>query len=234
MTGVTRREAGLLTLPVRVLAVAAMASLPWALLPALFAAADSGGQPLVWWASRSLGFVAYVAMWLSMLFGTLVGARGIDGLLPRKLIMDLHQQWTLAAVIAAVLHVVTIVGHEVESGVAPIAAFVPFAAQNLTGAVALGTVALWGLAVVALSSWLRSRIPFGWWRGLHSLAFGAFLLALMHGILAGTDTGLPVVQWMYIVTGALFSGTLTARLVVAMGRTRHPARASRGEGSRAA
>lgn len=227
----------ILWLPTRLLALAAMCALAWSLVPPLFAAVDATGQPLVWWASRSFGFVAYVATWLSMLFGMMASARGIEGMLNRKLIMELHQQWTLAAVIAVALHVVTIVGHEVESGVAPVAAFVPFTAETLTGPVALGTVALWGLAVLAVSSWLRARIPYQWWRVLHGLSFGVFILALVHSITAGTDTALPAVQWVYIVTVALFAGTLTSRVVVALRRARRPARgaqAASGERSSAA
>ncbi len=211
-----------ISLPVRILALIAMGSLVWRLAPGVFAAADAGGQTITWWASRALGITAYIAIWLSMLFGLLVGAKGIEGLLGRKVLMDLHQQWSLAAVLATLLHVLTIVGHAVESHVAPIAAIVPFTSRTLTAEVAMGTIAFWGLALISISSWLRSRIPYGLWRTLHALVFGTFLLALLHGILGGTDSSAPWAQWMYLVTASLFAGTLTARIAVAMGRAGRP------------
>ena len=212
----------MLTLPVRLLALAAMTSLIWRLTPTVFAAADASGEPLVWWTSRVFGITAYVAIWLSMLCGLLIGARGIEGLLSRKVLMDLHQQWSLAAVLATALHVLTIVGHEVESHVAPLAAVVPFASESLTAEVALGTFAAWGLAIVAASSWLRGRIPYAAWRALHALVFGTFLLSLLHGIFAGTDTEAPWAFWMYLVTVAVLADVATARLTVAVARTLHP------------
>ena len=48
--------------------------------------------PLLWWASRASGFVAYIAFWACMLFGALLSARRSDGLIDRKLAADLHQE----------------------------------------------------------------------------------------------------------------------------------------------
>lgn len=223
----SRWRSRLLTLPVRLLALAAMASLTWRLTPAVFAAADAAGEPLVWWASRAFGITAYIAIWCSMLAGLLVGVRGIEGLISSKVLMDLHQSWSLAAVLATALHILTIVGHEVESHVAPIAAVVPFASQSLTAEVALGTFAAWGLAIVAASSWLRARIPFTLWRTLHALVFGTFVLALLHGIFAGTDTQAPWAFWMYLATVALLGGVATARVTVAVTRAVRTARVRR-------
>ncbi|MGE3961977.1 MAG: ferric reductase-like transmembrane domain-containing protein [Dehalococcoidia bacterium] len=180
----------------------------------LWTTAAAADQPLIWWAGRAAGFVAYVALWLSMMFGLAVSSKGMGGVLPKKLMMDLHQQWTLSAVIATVVHVVTLVFHA-ESGVTPWAAIVPFASARLTGPVGIGTVALFGLFIVAGSSWLRTRIPYSAWRGIHALAFGTMILALWHGWTAGTDTSLEWARWLYVASAALLIGGLVTRVGLA-------------------
>lgn len=197
------------------LAAMATANAAWATL----GSATAADLPLLWWAARALGFVAYVAVTLSMLFGVLVSARGLDAWVARKTVLELHQQWALAAVISTVLHILAVVLHA-ESHISLVGALVPFAAERLTGALALGAIATWGLGVLAISSWLRTRIPYALWRGIHALAFGAFLLAVVHSVAAGTDSAQPLVQWMYIGTTAVVTTAIVFRVLVALaGRT---------------
>lgn len=193
----------------------------------LWTSAAGADEPLIWWAGRAAGFVAYLALWLSMMFGMAVSSKGMGGLLPKKLVMDMHQQWTLSAVVATLVHVLTLVFHA-ESGVTPLAALVPFASARLTGPVGVGTIALFGLLIVAGSSWLRTRIPYSAWRGIHALAFGTMLLALVHGWTAGTDTPVEWARWLYVVSGALLVGALVIRIGLATHAT-----ASRGGKRRA-
>ncbi len=176
--------------------------------------------PWLWWASRSLGFVAYLSLTLSMIFGVLVSSRGADGLVARKTVLYLHQQWTLAAVISVLLHVAAIVVHS-ESHISGIDAAVPFAASRLTGPVALGTVAGWGIVLIALSSWFRKRISYVVWRAIHAFAFGSFFLAILHGITAGSDTGIAA-QWFYLMSGSAVLAAVMFRVIFAIhGPSRH-------------
>lgn len=202
--------------PVRALLFASLGAAATALALRLWEAAATAEQPVLWWASRATGFVAYGALALSVFFGILISSKGAGGLVSRKAAMDLHQQWTLSAVVATALHIVTTVVH-VESGVTPWATIIPFASRTLTGPVALGTVALVGLAVVAGTSWWRKHVPYSAWRAIHALAFGVMVLALAHSVTAGTDTALPAVRWMYIGTTAALTGATVMRILLALG-----------------
>lgn len=207
-----------MTLPVPVCALlfASMGATATALGLRLWQAAATAEEPVLWWASRATGFVAYGALALSVLFGVMVSSKGSGGLVSRKAAMDLHQQWTLSAVVATVLHIITTVFH-VEAGVTPWATVIPFASRTLTGPVAIGTVAFLGLAVIAATSWWRKRVPYAAWRAIHALAFGVMVLALAHSVTAGTDTPLPAVRWMYIATAAVLLGVTVTRVLVALG-----------------
>lgn len=200
--------------PLQALLFASMGVLSASILAQLWVVALEAEQPVIWWAGRASGFLAYGALWLAMLFGLGVSSRGAGGLLPKKVMMDLHQQWTLSAVVTTVFHVLTLVLHG-ESGVTPWAAVVPFASARLTGPVALGTFALFGLAILIGSSWLRRRLSYAAWRAIHGLAFGTMALALVHGWTAGTDTSSAAVQWLYIVTLGMLLGTTVTRIGLA-------------------
>lgn len=205
--------------PLQALLSASMGAMAGLLLLQAWTVAAQADQPLIWWAGRAAGFVAYAALWLSMLFGLAVSSKGAGGVLSKKWVMDLHQQWTLSAVIATVIHVGLLVFHS-ESGVSPWAAVVPFASARLTGAIALGTFALFGLAILIVSSWLRRHLPYAAWRTIHGLAFGTMVLALAHGWSAGTDSASAAVQWLYIVTSGLLVGAIVMRIGLALSPTR--------------
>lgn len=218
---------------VRMVAAFAAGLLAWVAIAALWEVAATADAPVLWWLGRAAGLVAYLALAASMLFGALVSSKGAGGLAHRAGVFELHQQWTLAAVVATVLHVLPTVA-DAEWGVGPLAALVPFAATSLTGPVALGTIALWGLAIIAASSWLRQYVPYRAWRAIHAISFGVFLLALAHGITAGPDTTLPWVREGYIVTAALVCGAVVMRagLALAGPRKRRSARVDAGRGAR--
>jgi methionine sulfoxide reductase heme-binding subunit len=209
--------------PLQAMLFASMGALSAALLVQMWSVAGEADQPVIWWAGRASGFLAYGALWLAMLFGLAVSSKGAGGLLPKKMMMDLHQQWTLSAVIATVVHVLTLVFHA-ESGVTPWAAVVPFASARLTGPVALGTFALFGLAILVGSSWLRRHLPYSAWRAVHGLAFGTMVLALAHGWTAGTDAASAPVQWLYIVTLAVLLGAMVTRIGLALAGRRRSVR----------
>jgi len=183
--------------------------------------------PLLWWASRATGFLAYVALWLSMVSGVLISAGGLGGRISRKWTMDLHQEWTLAAVLATVLHIALVVLNP-EAEISPWAAIIPFASARMTGSMAIGTIATLLLALIAVTSWARTRVPYEAWRAIHALSFGAMLLALAHSIAAGTDTSSVGAQALYLATSVSLTGLIALRVIIALGaRTRGEATPAR-------
>jgi hypothetical protein len=78
---------------------------------------------------------------------------------------------------------------------------VPFASERLTAPLALGVIAFCMIALVVVSSWWRTRVSYAAWRALHALAFGAFLLVLVHSVASGTDRGAVAARWLYVISG---------------------------------
>jgi hypothetical protein len=171
--------------------------------------------PWLWWTARSTGLVAEVALTMTLLGG--LGVAGALPWLPRRRAAALHEAWTISAILAAAVHAVA-VAIDPRSPVPPVAVAVPFASPALRGAVALGTLALGGLAVVATSTVLRRHVGAAWWRLLHTLAWGTWVLGLAHGVLAGTDASRPVVVATHAALAAAVAAASTWRAVAPGGR----------------
>ncbi len=80
---------------------------------------------------------------------------------------------------------------------------VPMASEFRPLAVTAGVVAMYGIVIIMVTSWLRKRIGTKWWRRVHVLAVPVFTLSLAHGMFAGTDTERPWMFALYAATGLL-------------------------------
>lgn len=209
----------------RIFLLLAAGALAMIAAPQMLEAIADADVPAMWWIARSFGLLAYLALWLSTLFGVLVAGRGAGGLLHQPTVLELHSRWAVAALVTTALHVLASVG-DPEYGIAPLAVIVPLAADKLTGPVALGTLAVWGMATVALTTAIFRRLPRWLWRAVHASAFGTYALALVHGIAAGTDTGSPLLQGIYAGTGAVLLGAVLQRMALAWEKSRARARRS--------
>ena len=88
------------------------------------------------------------------------------------------------------------------AGVPLRALVVPNGATYRPGAVTYGTIASYLMIVVIATAALAGRRPIGRrWAGVHRLAYPAFILVWVHGVLAGSDT--PTLRWMYVGTGVV-------------------------------
>ena len=190
-------------------------------LPALFDAWQTE-QPAQWWAARSTGFVALVALTLSMLFGLMVSSRGLDGGVARGTVLEHHQQWSLAALVAVIVHVLVIVTDDYVS-ITVSDALVPGVSEELTGPIALGAISFWLIALLMASSWARDYLPFVAWRVIPTAALAAFVLGLVHGFTAGTDSDLPVVQVVYVAAVSVVIGATIFRFLYVARRREPPA-----------
>ncbi len=86
---------------------------------------------------------------------------------------------------------------------------VPDGATYRPGAVTYGVVAFWLISVVMLTAGLAGRFVVRHrWALLHRLAYPAFALTWLHGVLAGSDT--EALRWLYLLTGMANGGAAIA------------------------
>ena len=75
-----------------------------------------------------------------------------------------------------------------------------------------GKTGLYLMLIVGLSFFVRARLGHKLWRAIHSLSFVSFLLSLVHGMAAGTDTPSLWVRGFYFGSMAILLALLAHRL----------------------
>ncbi len=182
-------------------------------LGVLHTAATSPPSPTLWYVTRATGVAAYIALSLSVALGML---RTIARNARERLswvVDELHQ---FIATLAGVL----VLGHLTALALDP---FLPFSVTNLLLPVAepyrplavnLGVLSLYSMVVLLFSSWLRRRLPYKTWRGLHYVSFVAFVVVTAHGWLAGSDSGEPWMRAVYGFAAAAIGFMTLARMFV--------------------
>jgi sulfoxide reductase heme-binding subunit YedZ len=185
-------------------------------------AAGAAGASLPWAVARAAGFVAFSSATGAMLLGTRSPARLPVGGLPARL-YALHRALGITAILAVAVHLVSLwLDTFVQFSWIQLL-LAPWTASYRPFAITFGFLALISLLATASSGALRRKLP--GWRTVHLLAYATFALGLVHGILAGSDSGSPWAIIFYIA--ALFAVVLTLlrRYVIFPAR---PSRAKRG------
>lgn len=156
----------------------------------------------LWQASRAAGFAAYAALTLEIVLGLFLSTDLADRWIDRARTIELHQWLSALALALTGAHALALVGDRfVRFDVLDV--MVPFLAPYRPVAVGLGVLGAYAAVVVHASFALRSRIGRRAWRALHYLSFAAFLGATAHGLLAGTDAGLPWIRAAYAAAASV-------------------------------
>jgi DMSO/TMAO reductase YedYZ heme-binding membrane subunit len=166
-------------------------------------------SPGVWYLARSAGIVAYLLLSSSVLLGVLMAGRA-RFTWPKFAVEEVHRFLAILTGVFIVLHG----GSLLLDRVVPISLaqeLVPFTSPYRPFAVGLGICAMELMVAVGVTNALRRRMPYRLWRTLHYLTLPAWLLASLHGVLAGTDAGDP---WF----AALAAGTFAAVVMAAFAR----------------
>lgn len=159
-------------------------------------------NPAIWYAARASGVAAYVALSLVVMLGMTLGGKAQTRRWPRFSVEDVHRFCGLLVGSLIGIHVLTIAADS----------FVPFSLVQLlvpfTSAyrplwTGLGIAAAELLVALAVTNHYRERIPYGFWRKAHYLNFAVWMLASVHGLMAGTDRG---AAWLAIVYGVSVAG----------------------------
>lgn len=145
-------------------------------------------SPLLWYLNRGTGVVLLVLMTLTTLLGVLATGRGFRPWWPRFVTQGLHRSLAGTSVLLLGVHVVSAVVDEFVD-IRWWQAVVPWGATYRPLYLSLGTLALDLVALVAVTSLLRARLPERVWRSIHVSSYVAFGLSVAHGLGTGTETG---------------------------------------------
>ena len=143
----------------------------------------------LWYLSRSTGIAALLALTLTTALGVAATARALASpRWPRFATQALHRNAALLSLVLLAVHVVA-TDADTYVELSWWALVDPGASTYARFGVALGTVALDLLIVVAVTGLLRTRMPHRAWRLVHQCSYAAWPLAVVHFLLTGTDDG---------------------------------------------
>lgn len=174
-----------------------------------------GPHTLAWSLNRATGTVAYLLLAITTATGALLGSRYAPAWLSRAQQAGWHGVASGFALALGTLHglLLTVDATYPQS---LLAVLIPGQSTVLPLPVALGTLGLYGLALVILSTRARRRLNPRVWKALHLTAYPAFALLTAHGITAGTDRLGP----LYATSVALVAFTFGLRLLEETGKRR--------------
>jgi len=162
----------------------------------------TGQTTSFWYLSRSAGFVAYLLLWGSVVWGLLLSSKIGQGRFRPPALLDAHQFLSNVALGFAFFHGLVLMGDRYLSF--PLqAVLVPFASSYESVLVAAGQIGLWLSLFVSLSFLVRKRIGQRRWRSFHYVSFAAYWLVLVHAAILGTDSKLLPIKLLYLVTNAI-------------------------------
>jgi predicted ferric reductase len=174
--------------------------------------------PMLWYLNRSTGLVVLVLLTVTAVLGVLSTGGG-GRVVPRFVGHALHRNLALWSVVLLGVHVATAVV-DTYVDIRWWQAFVPWAgATYLPLWLGLGTLALDLLVLVVVTSLLRARMRHRTWRLVHLAAYGAWAVAVAHGLGIGTDLRTPGWERSAVwASVALVAGIAAVRLVRASAR----------------
>ena len=170
---------------------------------------------LAWYTARALGFLAYLAVAGSVLYGLLLSTKILDAIAHRPVSFALHKDLALVGFGLAICHATVLLADQ-SYAFTPRAILVPFASPYAALWVGIGQLTLYGLAVVTASFYVRRQIGQRAWRLLHYLTFLVFVGAIGHGVMAGSDAGAAWAFWLYLVPGAAAVFLIVYRIVISV------------------
>jgi sulfoxide reductase heme-binding subunit YedZ len=151
-----------------------------------------------WIITRTLGLTSYFLLFLGVASGVLF-SMPIWKVKTKKRILNLHNLSNWSGLSFGLLHALILI---IDSYL-PFTWFelsVPFTSANEPFWNGLGTVAIYGLILVLVTTDLRNRIGRNLWRTVHLLAYPIFVITLIHGISVGTDIRLDWIKGLYWIT----------------------------------
>src|SRR5437899_4737413 len=171
-------------------------------------------QNVTWDIARAGGFTAYILLTLAVVVGLALSTQiQSPSRWPRLLNSELHNFLTLLGTIFLVVHVLAVwVDPFTRFGWNEV--FIPLASHYRPEWMALCIVALYLGIAIGISTWLRPRIGYTWWRRLHVLTFGVYVLATLHGLGTGSDSQTWWGLGIYLVSIVLVGLLLYQRLLV--------------------
>ena len=166
-----------------------------------------------WDLSRAAGFVSYLLLATSTALGLATSSLLLRRHVPQAEVINLHFYTSYLLIAAIVVHTAALkfddyINYSFDD------LLLPLATTHRPVATAMGIFSAYLVILLVASFFAKRRLGTIRWRWLHYLSFPAFAMGLIHGVMAGSDSGNPLVAAMYLITGAGIFYLVMARVLI--------------------
>ena len=173
-----------------------------------------------WYLARASGLLAFMLLTFGSVYGLVMSSRAFNRIIASPTAYELHRVLSFASLGAVLLHIGSFFFDDYVQ-IRFFEALIPGVLKrdfpsalgyDLGFSVGLGIVAFYLMIILIVTSEFRAKLHTKTWRRIHYVSFVAYLLFVVHGFTAGTDSGQLWVRWMYIGSLSLVSMLVLVRI----------------------
>lgn len=163
------------------------------------ATSDRQAQLRIWLAARAGGIVTFLLLTFQICLGLILSHPTNKSTWKlSKRIFPWHEHLWVFVLAFLLVHIVSIV-LDPYAKVTILGALMPGLSEYRSSPVAIGTMALYAFLLTAVTARFTKLLPAGVWLKIHRLSLVVWVLAWLHGVLAGTDS--DALAALYVATG---------------------------------
>jgi predicted ferric reductase len=156
----------------------------------------------MWYLTRAAGIIAYLLLWFSTVWGLAIPSKIFGDVLSGEFTFDFHKFISLLSLGFLALHIIVLTADRyLPFSMAQL--LVPFLSPYRPLWVGIGVLAFYLILLVTITFYLRKQIGMKAFRYIHYTSLVAYLGAVVHALMSGADSSLPVVLLLYIGTIAV-------------------------------
>ncbi|MGB1253674.1 MAG: hypothetical protein ACPG8W_23890 [Candidatus Promineifilaceae bacterium] len=144
------------------------------------------GEKAAWYLTRSSGLVAYLLLSASTIWGLLLSTKLVKAWVPPAISLAMHNYISWLSLGLTIFHAGVLLFDSYYTYTLS-ALLIPFTGPYSPLWVGMGTLGFYIMLLTTLSYYVRKQIGQKMWRKLHYTTFGGYVLATVHGLMAGTD-----------------------------------------------
>ncbi len=152
-----------------------------------------------WYVTRAAGLTSYFLLWFSMIWGLAISSKIFHPAIEGTFSYDFHEFLSLLGLGFILLHVIVLMlDRYLPFSIWQV--LIPFTDSYRPLWVGLGIIGFYITLLVTVTFYMRQQIGTSAFRSIHVLSLLGYLVAVGHGLFAGTDSALPITKWMYALT----------------------------------
>lgn len=168
----------------------------------------------VWHTVRAAGLTSYLLLFLAVSAG-LIQSLPVTPVRLKPFLAATHTTAGWIGLLFGLVHgLILRFDHYIGYSLSDI--FIPFMSQHEPLATTAGIISLYLMLLIMASSDWRTYINRKLWRILHVMSYPAYLLALYHGLVLGTDTNVDRIWLMYVGTASVTAVLFLIRLLFSL------------------